>query len=127
ARWNRRPTAAAPAERHPSPGPVTAGAYGPGVRTGISLPIFTDAATLVDLAVEAESAGWDGVFLWDHLVWRPELKLDVHDPWVLLGAIAARTERVRLGTLITPLARRRPWVVAKHLTTLDHLTGGRAV
>jgi alkanesulfonate monooxygenase SsuD/methylene tetrahydromethanopterin reductase-like flavin-dependent oxidoreductase (luciferase family) len=97
------------------------------VRTGISLPPFTDPTTLIDLAVEAEAAGWDGVFLWDHLVWEPEQRLDVQDPWVLLGAMAARTERVRLGTLVTPLARRRPWVVAKHLTTLDHLTGGRAM
>jgi alkanesulfonate monooxygenase SsuD/methylene tetrahydromethanopterin reductase-like flavin-dependent oxidoreductase (luciferase family) len=93
------------------------------MRTAVSIPPFTDTATLVEMAVEAEQAGWDGVFLWDHLVWRKDLLLDVHDPWVLLGAMAARTERVRLGTL----ARRRPWVVAKHLTTLDHLSGGRAV
>jgi alkanesulfonate monooxygenase SsuD/methylene tetrahydromethanopterin reductase-like flavin-dependent oxidoreductase (luciferase family) len=92
----------------------------------VSIPPFTDAATLVALAVEAEQAGWDGVFLWDHLVLLPG-QLDVHDPWVLLGAMAARTERILLGTLVTPLARRRPWVVAKHLTTLDHLSGGRAV
>lgn len=97
------------------------------MRTAVSIPPFTDVATVVSLAVEAEDAGWDGVFLWDHLVWDKRLRLDVHDPWVLLGAMAAKTERVLLGTLVTPLARRRPWVVAKHLTTLDHLSEGRAV
>jgi alkanesulfonate monooxygenase SsuD/methylene tetrahydromethanopterin reductase-like flavin-dependent oxidoreductase (luciferase family) len=93
----------------------------------VSLPPFSDAATLVDLAVEAERTGWDGVFLWDHLVFQRQSRLDVHDPWVLLGAMAQATERVRLGTLVTPLARRRPWMVARHLTTLDHLSGGRSV
>src|SRR5690606_10506286 len=81
----------------------------------------------VSLAVDAERAGWDGVFFWDHMTWLPELRLDVHDPWVLLGAVAVRTERVVLGTMVTPLARRRPWKVAKELTTLDHLSGGRTV
>ena len=109
------------------PGSVTAQAYSAAVRTAVSLPPFTDAATLLDLAVEAERAGWDGVFLWDHLVLQRQLRLDVQDPWVLLGAMAQATERVRLGTLVTPLARRRPWVVAKQLTTLDHLSAGRAV
>ncbi|MGH9210882.1 MAG: LLM class flavin-dependent oxidoreductase [Acidimicrobiales bacterium] len=94
---------------------------------GLSIPPFTDARSLLDLAVDAEGAGWDGVFLWDHMQWDTDLRLDVHDPWVLLGAMAARTERVRLGTLVTPLARRRPWVVAKQVTSLDHLSGGRAV
>jgi alkanesulfonate monooxygenase SsuD/methylene tetrahydromethanopterin reductase-like flavin-dependent oxidoreductase (luciferase family) len=97
------------------------------MRTGISIPPFTDVSTLVGLATDAEAAGWDGVFLWDHMQWDRRLRLDVHDPWVLLGALAARTERVQLGTLVTPLARRRPWVVAKHLVTLDHLSGGRVV
>lgn len=97
------------------------------MRTGVSLPPFADVATLTSMAVEAEEAGWDGVFVWDHLVWRRQSPLDVADPWVLLGAMAARTERVMLGTLVTPLARRRPWVVAKQLTTLDHLSRGRAV
>lgn len=96
------------------------------MRWAISVPPFADTASLVALAVEADQAGWDGVFFWDHLVWsRPGL--DIHDPWVLLGAVAAQTSRVRLGTMITPLARRRPWVVAKQLTTLDHLSAGRAV
>jgi alkanesulfonate monooxygenase SsuD/methylene tetrahydromethanopterin reductase-like flavin-dependent oxidoreductase (luciferase family) len=97
------------------------------MRTALSIPPFTDPATLVQMAVDAEQAGWDGVFFWDHLVWSFRLRLDVHDPWVLLGAVAARTQRVRLGTLVTPLARRRPWSVAKHLTTIDHLSGGRMV
>lgn len=96
------------------------------MRTAVNLPPFTDPGTLVAMAVEAEQAGWDGVFFWDHLVWVPEFRLDVHDPWVLLGAVATRTERVRLGTMVTPLARRRPWMVARHLVTLDHLSGGRA-
>lgn len=97
------------------------------MQTAVSIPPFTDAATLLAMVVEAEQAGWDGAFFWDHLVWDATLGLDVHDPWVLLGAAAARTERIRLGTLVTPLARRRPWVVARHLITLDHLSAGRAV
>lgn len=97
------------------------------MRTAVSIPPFTDAATVVEIARDAELAGWDGVFLWDHLQWRPDVRPDVHDPWVLLGAIAVVTERVVLGTLVTPLSRRRPVVVAKQVTTLDHLSAGRAV
>src|SRR6476646_10867552 len=94
------------------------------MRFGLSVPPFTDPADVVDLAVRAEASGWDGFFLWDHLSW--DGVVEAHDPWVLLGAIAQETERVRLGTMVTPLSRRRPQVVAKHLTTLDHLSGGRA-
>ena len=97
------------------------------MRTAVSLPPFTDAATLVGMAAEAERSGWDGVFLWDHMVLIRDLRLDVHDPWVLLGAMARATERVLLGTLVTPLARRRPWKLAREVITLDHLSGGRAV
>ena len=97
------------------------------MRFGLSIPPFTDVATLVAMARDAEAAGWDGVFLWDHLQWDRISGLDIHDPWVLLGALAVQTERVRLGTMVTPVSRRRPWVLAKHLTTLDHLSGGRAV
>jgi alkanesulfonate monooxygenase SsuD/methylene tetrahydromethanopterin reductase-like flavin-dependent oxidoreductase (luciferase family) len=93
------------------------------MRFALSVPPFTDPATIVSLARKAEANGWDGFFLWDHL--RFELDLDVHDAWVLLGAIASQTSRIRIGTMITPLSRRRPWVIAKHLTTLDHLSGGR--
>jgi alkanesulfonate monooxygenase SsuD/methylene tetrahydromethanopterin reductase-like flavin-dependent oxidoreductase (luciferase family) len=93
------------------------------MRFAVSLPPFTDPHVVVGWARAAEANGWDGVFLWDHLRW--EVDLDVHDAWVLLGAIASQTRRVRIGTMITPLSRRRPWVVAKHLTTLDHLSGGR--
>jgi alkanesulfonate monooxygenase SsuD/methylene tetrahydromethanopterin reductase-like flavin-dependent oxidoreductase (luciferase family) len=93
------------------------------MRFGLSVPPFTDPSEVVDLAVTAETSGWDGVFLWDHLSW--DGTVEVHDPWTLLGAIAVRTSRVRLGTMVTPLSRRRPQVVAKHLVTLDHLSGGR--
>src|SRR5918994_6918124 len=97
------------------------------MRFALSIPPFADAAAIVELAVDAEAAGWDGVFLWDHLQFQVGAGLPIHDPWVLLGAMAQATDRVRLGTLVTPLARRRPWMVARHLTTLDHLSGGRAV
>lgn len=97
------------------------------MKYAVNIPPFTGASTVVDLAVEAERAGWDGVFLWDHLQWSSTELIDVHNPWVLLGAIAARTERVTLGTLVTPLSRRRPWQLAKELITLDHLSGGRTV
>jgi alkanesulfonate monooxygenase SsuD/methylene tetrahydromethanopterin reductase-like flavin-dependent oxidoreductase (luciferase family) len=87
------------------------------------MPNVGDAAALVEMAVTAERAGWDGFFLWDHIHAMPQM----HDPWVLLGAVAARTERIRLGTLVTPVPRRRPWKLAKEVVTLDHLSGGRAI
>jgi alkanesulfonate monooxygenase SsuD/methylene tetrahydromethanopterin reductase-like flavin-dependent oxidoreductase (luciferase family) len=78
----------------------------------------------VALAGAAEEAGWDGVFTWDgiHLGDR----WAVHDPWVLMAAFATATERVRLGAMIMPLARRRPWKVAREAATLDHLSSGRS-
>lgn len=88
---------------------------------------MADPATIVSLAVLAEEVGYDGVFLWDHVVYGDFSELPMFDPWVLLGAIAQATSRVRLGTLVTPVSRRRPWRVAQEVVTLDHLSGGRAV
>ncbi len=96
------------------------------MKYAVNIPPFTDPAVVVEIARHAEAAGWDGVFVWDHVQWSGDHP-DVHDPWVLLGAIAQVTERVQIGTLVTPLPRRRPWVLAKQLTTLDHLSEGRAV
>lgn len=97
------------------------------MRFAINLPPFTDPLELVEMAVVAEEVGWDAVMVWDHLQWIPSMELDVHDPWALLSAMAVRTERVLLGTCVTPLSRRRPQVVAKQLVTLDHLSRGRAL
>jgi alkanesulfonate monooxygenase SsuD/methylene tetrahydromethanopterin reductase-like flavin-dependent oxidoreductase (luciferase family) len=97
------------------------------LRHGVYLPPFGpfgDPAALVDLAVRAEAAGWDGVFLWDHLVTDA---MPIVDPWTTLGAIAQATSRIQLGTMVTPLARRRPWVVARHAATLSRLSGGRCI
>jgi alkanesulfonate monooxygenase SsuD/methylene tetrahydromethanopterin reductase-like flavin-dependent oxidoreductase (luciferase family) len=94
---------------------------------GLSLPNVGDPARLVELAAAAEASGWDGFFLWDHLVLDPKEPFELVDPWVVLGAIAARTSRIKLGTLVTPIARRRPWKLAKEITTLDHLSGGRVI
>jgi len=97
------------------------------MRFGISVPNAGEATQLVDLAVTAERSGWDGFFLWNHLQLDAVSRPPMHDPWVLLGAIAARTSRVRLGTMITPIPRRRPWKLAKEITTLDHLSAGRVI
>jgi alkanesulfonate monooxygenase SsuD/methylene tetrahydromethanopterin reductase-like flavin-dependent oxidoreductase (luciferase family) len=97
------------------------------MRYAVSIPPFTDPQVVLVMAIAAEESGWDAVLLWDHLRWSATLGLDVHDPWTLLGAMATRTERIRLGTCVTPLARRRPQVLAKQLVTLDHLSGGRAM
>jgi len=86
---------------------------------------LSDARIAVRLARAAEASGWDGVFIWDHLafVWgRPSA-----DPWTTLAAIAASTERVRLGTAVTPVARRRLQVLANQVATLDVMSGGRVV
>ena len=79
---------------------------------------------VVDLAVTAERAGWDGVFPWDHIQgghWAGP----VIDPWVAMGAAAAATERIRIGPMVTPVPRRRPAKLAREAVTLDHLSGGR--
>lgn len=88
---------------------------------------FGDPKTIVGLAVEAEQAGWDGLFLWDHVLHRRTEPEPVIDPWATLGACAVTTERIRLGTMITPLSRRRPWNVAREAMSLDLLSGGRMV
>jgi alkanesulfonate monooxygenase SsuD/methylene tetrahydromethanopterin reductase-like flavin-dependent oxidoreductase (luciferase family) len=94
---------------------------------GLSLPIFgelADPRIVASIAADAEAAGWDGVFVWDHLYYSPPVR-DVADPWITLAAIATATERVRIGPMVTPLARRRPAKVAKETATLDVLSGGR--
>ncbi len=91
-------------------------------------PTFNDygePARLVELAVAAERAGYDGFFIWDHLALEPEGRIEIVDATVMLGALAQATTRLRLGAMITPLARRRPWKVAKEMATLDRLSGGR--
>jgi alkanesulfonate monooxygenase SsuD/methylene tetrahydromethanopterin reductase-like flavin-dependent oxidoreductase (luciferase family) len=84
-----------------------------------------DPRLLADLAAEAEEAGWDGVFLWDHILRRREEVIDITDPWVCLSAMAMTTTRIRIGPLVTPLTRRRPIKLAREITTLDHLSRGR--
>ena len=99
------------------------------MRRGVFLPIFdelADPATLARLAARAEGRGWDGVFLWDHVVYRPPVAA-VTDPWIALAAMAMATEHIALGPMVTPLARRRPWIVARQAVALDHLSGGRFV
>jgi len=98
-----------------------------GMRSALWLPIFdglADPAVIVRLAAEAEQAGWHGFFVWDHLRWRAPVR-QVADPWITLAAIATATQHLRLGPMVTPLARRRPAKVARETTTLDRLSGGR--
>jgi len=87
---------------------------------------FGDPRMLVELAVAAEEAGWDGFFLWDHLLWH-EPGGHVADPTVVISAVAARTERIRFGIMVNLLARRRAAKVARETVTLDVLSGGRLI
>jgi alkanesulfonate monooxygenase SsuD/methylene tetrahydromethanopterin reductase-like flavin-dependent oxidoreductase (luciferase family) len=87
---------------------------------------FGDPRLLVGLAVAAEEAGWDGFFLWDHLLWD-EPDGHVADPTVVISAVAARTERIRIAIMVNSLARRRPAKVARETATLDVLTAGRLI
>ena len=88
------------------------------MKYGFVLP-SGDARTAADFAFEAEQAGWDGFFVWEP-VWGI-------DAWVSLTAAALRTQRIRLGTLLTPVSRMRPWKLASETVTLDHLSNGRVI
>ena len=101
--------------------------------------------SIVDYAVAAEEAGWDGFFPYDVLVWPPPPdKAEAPwvseegtwtapeyqpfpDPWIALAGIATRTSKIKLGTWITPLPRRQPWQVARDIATLDRLSNGRVI
>ncbi|HEX5860141.1 MAG TPA: LLM class flavin-dependent oxidoreductase, partial [Microbacterium sp.] len=100
------------------------------MKFGLHLPnfgAFGDARALADLAVAAETAGWDGFFLWDHLLFCDLDQNDHVDPWVALTAIAAATSTIRLGPLVTPVARRRPWELARQAVSLQNFSNGRLV
>jgi len=102
------------------------------MKYGINIPNFGwfgNIETLVEIGVDVEENGWDGMFIWDHLlVFKQEdMILPFADPWIALAAIACNTKRIRLGPLVTPLPRRRPWKVAREALTLDHLSNGRLV
>ncbi len=99
------------------------------LRSGLWLPIFDELADPVvvsRLAAEAEEAGWDGLFVWDHVRWRAPIQA-VADPWITLAAAATATQRLRLGPMVTPIARRRPVKLARETATLDRLSGGRLI
>lgn len=87
---------------------------------------YGNAITLANLAQDAEKAGWDGFFIWDHIAGEryPEKMVD---PWVALAAIALKTENIRIGALVTPIPRRRPWKLARESVSIDHLSHGRLV
>lgn len=92
------------------------------------LPPFgelANAALLVDHAVAAEAAGWDAIFLWDHVLRREGEPQEIADPWVAMAAVAVATTRIRVGPMVTPITRRRPIKLAREATTLDHLSHGR--
>jgi alkanesulfonate monooxygenase SsuD/methylene tetrahydromethanopterin reductase-like flavin-dependent oxidoreductase (luciferase family) len=98
------------------------------VKSGIFLPPFgelSDPGRVAGLAGLAEEAGWDGFFLWDHIQADPGVPLA--EAWTTLTAVATATSSVRFGPLVTPLARRRPWTLARQVATLDQLSGGRLV
>jgi alkanesulfonate monooxygenase SsuD/methylene tetrahydromethanopterin reductase-like flavin-dependent oxidoreductase (luciferase family) len=98
-------------------------------RRGIFVAPFgelAEPALVAELAAEAEAAGFDGFFLWDHVAYREPVR-EIADPWVTLAAVAVATKRVTIGPLVTPLARRRPHQLARETVTLDRLSGGRLV
>lgn len=96
---------------------VTFGAVGPG----------RDPGGLAELARMAEDCGWDGVFLEDYLAYQGDTSQPTYDPWICLAAMASATSRIKLGTTVTPVPRRRPWKLAAEAVALDHLSNGRLI
>jgi alkanesulfonate monooxygenase SsuD/methylene tetrahydromethanopterin reductase-like flavin-dependent oxidoreductase (luciferase family) len=85
---------------------------------------YSDLRTMAELAFEAEEASWDGFFVFDHIL-TTDIVVALYDPWVILAAIAMRTTTIRIGPMVTPVPRRRPWKLARETASLDRLSGGR--
>lgn len=99
------------------------------MRQGLFFPPFdgvADPHRLVDLARAAEASGWDGIFLWDHLLYNGDV-VKILDPYIALAAIASGTTTIQLGAMVTPLIRRRPQIVARQAVALDLLSRGRLI
>ena len=112
------------------PGFVGAGWHDAAMRYSVNVPNFGEfaaAEVFAEVARRAEQAGWDALLVWDHVVEQKDLRREIADPWILLTAAALATRRIRLGTAITPVARRQPSKLAREVATLDRLTGGRMV
>ena len=99
------------------------------IRHGLHIPNFGRAAhpkTLARLASEAEKHGWDGFFLWDHLVeW--DKRIPIYDTYTSLAAVSVNTDRMRIGTSLTPVPRHKPWAIARQAVALDELSDGRLI
>lgn len=100
-------------------------------RHGLILSATSDPSTTIEYAVEAERAGWDGVFHIDHLIdftaTDPGDHQPLNDPWVTWASVASRTNQITLGSYVTPIPRRQPWQLARNLATLDQLSDGRVL
>ena len=87
---------------------------------------FGNPKRVTKLAIEAEKSGWDGFFLWDH-IFNTEGFPNTVDPFIALTSVAENTEKIHIGTTVTPLPRRRPWKLARETVTLDILSEGRLI
>ena len=100
------------------------------MRYSINIPNFgdfADAEVVARVASASENAGWDALFVWDHVVHNKRDRQSFGDPWMLLTAAALATTRIKLGPLVTPVPRRRPQQVARQVSTLDNLSAGRVI
>lgn len=86
---------------------------------------LADPHAMIEVAIAAEAAGWDGLYLWDHVHRDPDEVANIADVWTMLAAVASATGRIRLGPMVTPLSRRRMSTLIRQTVTLDHLSGGR--
>ncbi len=98
--------------------------YRPSMRFGFVGSFASSTDQVLEMAVAAEEAGWDGYFTWDGISIGD---VATFDPWSLLGALAVRTSHIRLGAMVFALPRRHPWKVARESVTVDHLSGGRLI
>ena len=100
------------------------------MKYAISLPnghACGDPSSLGEFAALAEASGWDAIFLEDYIVWQGHAEAPAFDPWVALAAMAVKTRTIRLGTMVTPISRRRPWKLARETVSIDQLSAGRLI